>query len=84
MQPARARAAMAIAGGGAVAWPEGDVEGRTTALDYLNSRVVSIAGGSNEMQRNGVGERILNLPREPSFDRDKPFRDVVRDAAAWK
>jgi alkylation response protein AidB-like acyl-CoA dehydrogenase len=84
VQPARARAAMEIAGGGGVAWPEGDVQGRTTALDFLNSRVVSIAGGSNEMQRNGIGERILGLPREPSFDRDKPFRDVIRHAAAWK
>ena len=28
-------------------------------------------------------ERVLGLPREPSFDSTKPFRDVVRDSRNW-
>ena len=64
---------LAIIGPSSVAW-EGDGGGWTKgALTTLTSR---IAGGTNEIQRNIIGERVLGLPREPSVDKDLPFRDL--------
>jgi alkylation response protein AidB-like acyl-CoA dehydrogenase len=84
LSPIRARLGLEIGGAEALLWPEGAAPAEVLpALNYLNGRMVSIAAGTNEVQRNGLGERVLGLPREPTFDSTKPFREVVREAANW-
>jgi len=81
--PIRARIAVEIGGTEALSWGPGQDRADEVAINYLNGRMVAIASGTNEMQRNGIGERVLGLPREPTFDSRRPFSEVIRSAREW-
>jgi len=71
-----------IIGADALLWhPDGPEQGRY-AEALVFSTASSIYGGTDEVQRNIIGERALGLPREPSADRGIPFREVLARGSA--
>jgi len=68
-----------LAGPGAVAWDPGAEDLGGPGIGFLMRQASSIGGGTTEMSRNVISERVLGMPREHTLDRDVPFRDVPRE-----
>jgi alkylation response protein AidB-like acyl-CoA dehydrogenase len=68
--------ALEIAGPGSVAWSPDEAGASHLNKQMINTFQNGIAGGTDEIQRNIIGERVLGLPREPSVDTSVPFREL--------
>ena len=55
-----------------------DFTGRDAGYRYLRAKGNSIEGGTSEILRNVVAERVLGLPSEPRIDKDVPWKDLPR------
>jgi alkylation response protein AidB-like acyl-CoA dehydrogenase len=67
-----------IAGAAGAAWSDDDGELTHCGTDFLMRQTSCIGGGTIEMARNVISERVLGMPRERTLDRDVAFRDVPR------
>jgi len=65
-----------VAGTDAVVAPTAADASVSYGVHYLVRQATAIGGGTNEMQRNNISERVLGMPRERSDDRDLPFSEV--------
>ncbi len=83
--------AMDVIGGESLVYEPGFARRRPAANDhpsrllqakyqFLRSRANSIEGGTSEVMRNILGERVLGLPGEPRGDKDIPWKNIPRSA----
>jgi alkylation response protein AidB-like acyl-CoA dehydrogenase len=68
-------------GQSSVAWTEDEFEIGRAGTRFLMRQASCIGGGTTEMARNVISERVLGMPRERTLDKDVPFRDVPRSSS---
>ncbi len=66
-----------LAGAAAAGWSDDD-PAAGAGVDFLMRQTGSIGGGTTEMARNNISERVLGMPRERTLDKDVPFREVPK------
>ena len=68
--------ALSLEGAAGMLGIEGGPDGGYWQQQFLSQWAVRIGGGTDQVQRNIIGERVLGLPREPDPSRTEPFRRI--------
>jgi alkylation response protein AidB-like acyl-CoA dehydrogenase len=71
----RGSIALELAGTDGLIWADDDDDGHP-AEQFIARQAACIGGGTTEMQRNLISERLLGMPREPAADKDRAFSEV--------
>jgi alkylation response protein AidB-like acyl-CoA dehydrogenase len=67
-----------LAGTAGATWTDDDAAAGSQGVAFLTRQASQIGGGTTEMSRNVISERLLGMPRERTNDRDVAFRDVPK------
>ena len=70
-----------IGGIDSVTWDAAGADEPGLGDNYVFRQASCLGGGSTEMQRNIISERVLGMPREHTADKDLPFSEVRRNTA---
>lgn len=71
-----------IAGSAGAVWDQDEHSAAAAGDTFLMRQVSTIGGGTTEMARNVISERVLGMPRESAPDPNLPFREVPRSRGA--
>ncbi|MFT5509888.1 MAG: alkylation response protein AidB-like acyl-CoA dehydrogenase, partial [Hyphomicrobiaceae bacterium] len=71
-----------ISGADAMLTGEDSPMGGIIAEILISTPAISLAGGTDEIQKNIISERVLKMPKEPRTDTNRPFKDVPKNLAS--
>ncbi|EQD45590.1 acyl-CoA dehydrogenase domain-containing protein, partial [mine drainage metagenome] len=75
----RSAFAIDVNGMGSIAWMPDDKDAESRVQTFLRARASTIEGGTSEVLRNQMAERILGLPRDIDADTGIPWSDIKRN-----
>jgi alkylation response protein AidB-like acyl-CoA dehydrogenase len=71
--------ALRVHGLSSMAWNQGDRQSASVVRGFLRAQANTIEGGTSNVHRNVVGEKVLGLPREPGYPSGTPWSEIPKN-----